>query len=67
MDNLNLYHNNLKYSLKTDDLNNFLQEDDKWNKKAGIIELDITIKNLKEKLNKILDKIINNEIVDIKL
>lgn len=61
-----LYHNQLEYP-KHLVLENFLQEDQKWNKKAGIIELDISIKNFKKKLNDILDKIVNDELINISL
>lgn len=56
-----LYHNSLKYNVKTNDLDNFPQEDDKWNKKAGIIELDTSLKNLKARLNEVLDEVVSGE------
>lgn len=59
-----LYHNNLEYP-KNLLLDNLLQEDEKWNKQVGIIELDVSIKKIKEKLNNILDKIVNDEMIDI--
>jgi len=59
-----LYHNPVEYP-KNLNLKNFLEEDKKWNKKAGIIEIDKSMKQMKEYLNNILDKIINDEKVDI--
>ena len=55
-----LYHNPIGHS-KSSNLSNFLKEDNKWNKRAGIIELDKSAKELKKLLNNVLDKIINDE------
>lgn len=60
-----LYHNKIKYPQLLD-LQNFLKNDKKWNDESGIIELDKSMKKTKRHLNKILDKIINDEIVEIK-
>lgn len=61
-----LYHNsNVKYDAKKMSLNNFLQIDSAYNKNAGVYELDKTMKSLKEKLNKAIDNIINDKLVDI--
>ena len=59
-----LYH---KPPIYPEELNlkNFLVEDSKWNKQAGIIEIDKSVKKMKDFLNKVLDKIINNEEVQI--
>jgi hypothetical protein len=46
-------------------LENFLEKDQTWNEKAGIIELDKSVKQMKKYLNKTLDKIINDEKVEI--
>lgn len=53
-----VYPNNLNLEI-------FLEKDQKWNEKAGIIEIDESIKKVKENLNKILDKIINDEEVEV--
>ncbi len=60
-----LYHNQVNYPQSLN-LQNFLIEDQKWNKKAGIIEIDKSVKMTKKLLNKVLDKIVNNENVEIK-
>lgn len=44
----------------------FLEEDQKWNQKVGIIELDSSVKQLKKRLNKILNQIINDEEINLK-
>ena len=44
---------------------NFLAEDQKWNEQAGIIEVDKSIKKIKEYLDFVLDKIIDDEEVII--
>jgi len=59
-----LYHNLIDYP-KNLNLQNFLLEDQKWNKQAGIIELDKSVKKIKKYLNNILDEIVNDEIVEL--
>ncbi len=59
-----LYHNpEAKYDISQMDLNNFLEKDNEFNKKAGIYELDKSMKYLKNLLNKAIEKIANDEIV----
>ncbi|MCE8163553.1 MAG: restriction endonuclease subunit S [Candidatus Moeniiplasma glomeromycotorum] len=58
-----LYYNPKDYP-KNLNLENFLQNDQSWNQQAGILELDKLIKKIKEHLNKILDKIVNDEKVE---
>ena len=60
----NFYHNPINYP-KSLNLNNFLEEDNKWNKNVGIIELDDSAKNLKKHLVELLDKIVNDNEVKI--
>lgn len=59
-----LYHNPIHciYDLNS---GNYLIKDQGWNEKAGIIELDKSIKLIRKYLNDVLDKIINNEKVAI--
>ena len=59
-----LYHNQIDYP-KSLNLENFLMEDKKWNEKVGIIEIDTSMKKAKEYLNNTLDKITNDEIVEL--
>ena len=61
-----LYHLQVEYP-KSLDKNNFLSKDTDWNKKAGIIQIDESIKNTKKHLNKIIDKIINNKKMDCQI
>ncbi len=60
-----LYHNQVNYPQSLN-LQNFLENDKKWNEKSGIIELDKSVKITKKLLNKVLDKIVNNENVEVK-
>jgi len=57
-----LYHNPTEYAenLNSD---NFLEQDTKWNEKTGIIELDKSMKQMKEHLDTVLDKIVNDETI----
>jgi hypothetical protein len=59
-----LYHKAEDYPCNLN-LENFLEKEQNWNEKVGIIELDKSIKQIKEHINKNLDKIINNEKVEI--
>ena len=62
-----IYHNaDIKYSLNNISLENFLEYDTNFNMKAGIYELDKSLKYLKQKLDKTLDCIINDVEVNIK-
>lgn len=61
------YHNaNAIYDSKDWNLDNFLTNDNEFNKIAGIYELDKTAKQLKTKLNLAIDNIVNDKIVEIK-
>lgn len=46
-------------------LENYLELDNTFNEKAGIYELDKSAKELKERLNKVIDKIANDENIEI--
>lgn len=59
-----LYHKLADYP-KSLNLKNFLEEDQKWNEISGIMEIDKSTKQLKNKLNSVLDKIVNDEIVNL--
>jgi len=59
-----LYHNLIDYP-KALNFKSFLEEDQKWNKKAGIMEIDKSTKQFKNQLNSVLDKIVNDEIVNL--
>jgi type I restriction enzyme S subunit len=61
-----LYHNpESNYQADTFTLDNFLEQDNTFNKTAGIYELDKTAKQLKEILNKAIDNIANDREVEI--
>lgn len=61
-----LYHNPESiYPIDTFTLNNFLEQDNDFNKTAGIYELDKTAKQLKAILNKAIDDIANDREVSI--
>jgi len=61
-----LYHNEKAiYLMKNWNLDNFLTNDNEFNKTAGISELDKTAKQLKVKLNLAIDNIVNDRQVDI--
>ena len=59
-----LYYNPTNYP-KNLSLQNFLAEDQKWNEQAGIIEIDKSMKKMKNHLNSVLDNIVNDEEVAI--
>ncbi|MFH1527479.1 MAG: hypothetical protein ABIG69_12665 [Bacteroidota bacterium] len=58
-------YNNLTDYPKSLNLKNFLEEDQRWNEKSGIIEIDKSTKQLKKQLNSVLDKIVNDEVVNL--
>lgn len=60
----NLYFADIDYDTSKCTIQNYLEVDEKFNKVAGIIELDKAMKGLKEKLNSIIDNIINDNDVD---
>lgn len=61
-----LYYNPLA-KIKTNEatLDNFLRLDNSFNEKAGIYELDKSIKELKERLNVTIDQIANDKNIEI--
>ena len=60
-----LYHNPMDYPMEQFTLDNFLSLDNQYNQQAGIYELDKTAKYLKKLINKAIENIINNKVVDI--
>lgn len=62
----NLYHNP-QATLDTSKLtiDNFVQIDNSFNNKAGITELDLTAKRLKERLDEVIDQIIKDQTANI--
>lgn len=61
-----LYHNSdLDYNTKKWNLDNFLIKDNEFNNHAGIYELDKTMKQLKVKLNDVIDRIVKDKEVKI--
>lgn len=60
-----LYHNPIDYPTEQFTLDNFLTLDNQYNQQAGIYELDKTAKYLKKLINKAIENIINNKVVDI--
>ena len=63
-----LYYNNSKYNSDDLNLSNFLENDHKYNLNAGIYELDKSIKKMKKHVNKVIEKIANDEeiLIDFK-
>ncbi|AEA33800.1 restriction endonuclease subunit S [Hippea maritima] len=59
-----LYYNPVDYPTDLN-LNNFLEEDSKWNEKAGILQLDLSAKKLKERLNEVIYQIVMDEEISI--
>jgi len=60
-----LYYNPVEYSISLN-LDNFLEEDSRWNEKAGILQLDVSAKKLRKKLDGLVHKIVMDEEVNIK-
>lgn len=61
-----LYHNSdFQYDASECSMDNFLDYDVKFNKVAGIYELDKSMKYLKNKLNMVLDNIANDKEIEI--
>lgn len=61
-----LYHKpNLKYNVEKCTLKDFLETDSKYNKTAGIYELNKTATLIKEKLDLVIDNIVNDKPVKI--
>lgn len=61
-----LYHNPIEYNIEELTLDNFIEKDNGYNAEAGIYELDKTAKHLQELLNDAIDKIVNNQEVEIR-
>lgn len=59
------YNGSVNYNSNNWSLNNFLTNDNEFNKLAGIYELDKTAKQLKAKLNSAIDNIVNDKPVKI--
>lgn len=63
---VNLYYvNKISYSSKHCKLEDFLKYDDEFNKNAGIYEIDLSLKYLQKLLNDAIEKISNDEEVEI--
>lgn len=61
-----LYHNDVDRSyLDTASSDSLLEEDASWNKIAGIVELDDSIKKISAELKRIIDAIISNTPVNV--
>ncbi len=63
-----LYHNpksNAKIQNQNIDLENFLELDNKFNKEAGIYELDMSAKKIKRRLNEVIDLVANDKNIEI--
>lgn len=58
------YQNFIKYN-KIISIGDFLNNDDRWNKQAGIYELDKSIRRCKQQLNNIIERIVVDEKVKI--
>lgn len=59
-----LYHKSVDYPTNLT-LYNFLEEDANWNEKAGILQLDLCAKELKERLNGVIYQIAMDEEVKV--
>jgi len=59
------YNNSIEYKSANWNLDNFITNDNEFNKTAGIYEQDKTLKHLQAKLNQAIDDIINDSRVDI--
>ncbi len=62
-----LYHSKTMYSLEHCNLDNFLSYDNKFNKKAGIYELDKSMKYLQAKLDNVIQCIADDLEIEIGL
>lgn len=61
-----LYYNPVKLNLALkSDLEQFMDNDSKWNEQAGIIQLDESAKKIKKRLEEIAHQIVMDEEVDI--
>ena len=61
-----LYHNaEVKYKVENCTIDNFLEADNTFNEIAGIYDLDKTAKKLKDKLNAVIENIINDKPIEI--
>lgn len=62
---VSLYFNSTEYDTQKFTVENFIEKDIEFNKKAGIYELDKSLKQLKLILNETIDDIVNNNEVNI--
>lgn len=62
---VSLYYNYQEYNASEFTLDNFLEKDEKYNSTAGIYELDKSAKLLKQMLDKTIDDIVNDRLVDV--
>ena len=60
---ISLYHKRISYPANLT-IKNFIVQDNAWNKKVGITELDKSLKLIKEHLNIVLDTIVMNGKID---
>lgn len=59
-----LYNNEIFYDYKKINFDNFLIYDSDFNNKAGIYQIDKSLKHFKKLLEKTINKIINDDIID---
>lgn len=62
----NFFYTNTKYKPNTDNINAFIEYDKNFNEVAGIYDLDKAKQYLQDLLDLTLEKIINDEVVEIK-
>lgn len=62
---VSLYYNSQEYDTSCFTLDNFIEKDNEFNSRAGIYELDKSVKRLKLKLDKAIDDIVNDRQVDV--
>lgn len=59
------YNPNSKYNDIEINMNNFLEEDAKYNETAGLYNIKKTANEIKERINEVIDEIVNDKDVDI--
>ena len=62
---INLYYSKSEYEMKSANLDEFEEKDHQYNVDAGIFDLYKSMKKLKKCLNKVIEKISNDEDIDI--
>ncbi len=62
---VSLYFNSIEYDTQDFTIENFIEKDNIFNEKAGIYELDKSLKQLKLILNETIDNIVNDKEVNI--